>query len=50
VSDAAALDALAERLGGAGVEVWWDGALPGVRRFYAAAPWGNRVELVAASR
>jgi catechol 2,3-dioxygenase-like lactoylglutathione lyase family enzyme len=43
------LEALAERLVGAGVEVRWDDALPGVRRFYAADPWGNRMELVAAS-
>jgi hypothetical protein len=43
------LEALAERLVGAGVEVRWDDALPGVRRFDAADPWGNRMELVAAS-
>jgi hypothetical protein len=23
----------------------WDDAIPGVRRFYAADPFGNRVEL-----
>jgi catechol 2,3-dioxygenase-like lactoylglutathione lyase family enzyme len=40
------LDALAERLAGAGVEVTWDDAIPGVRRFYAADPFGNRLELV----
>ena len=43
------LDALAERLAGAGVEVTWDDAIPGVRRFYAADPFGNRLELVAAA-
>jgi catechol 2,3-dioxygenase-like lactoylglutathione lyase family enzyme len=43
------LDALAERLSAAGVEVMWDDAIPGVRRFYAADPFGNRLELVAAS-
>jgi catechol 2,3-dioxygenase-like lactoylglutathione lyase family enzyme len=42
------LDALAARLAGAGVEVAWDGAIPGVRRCHVADPWGNRLELVAA--
>jgi catechol 2,3-dioxygenase-like lactoylglutathione lyase family enzyme len=42
------LDALAERLRAAGADVTWDEALPGVRRFYTADPWGNRLELVAA--
>jgi catechol 2,3-dioxygenase-like lactoylglutathione lyase family enzyme len=42
------LDQLAERLIGAGVEVRWDDAIPGVRRFYAADPWGNRIELIGA--
>jgi catechol 2,3-dioxygenase-like lactoylglutathione lyase family enzyme len=42
------LDALAARLADAGVEVAWDGAIPGVRRCYVADPWGNRLELVAA--
>ena len=37
---------LAERLGAAGHEVVWDEALPGVRRFYTADPWGNRLELL----
>ena len=37
------LDALAARLG----EVQWDESLPGVRRFYVADPWGNRVEILA---
>jgi catechol 2,3-dioxygenase-like lactoylglutathione lyase family enzyme len=36
------LDALAARLG----DVTWDDGLPGVRRFYAADPWGNRLEFV----
>lgn len=40
------LDALAERLSGAGAVVTWDQALPGVRRFYTADPWGNRIELL----
>lgn len=42
------LDALAARLGEAGVAVERDDALPGVRRFYAADPWGNRLELLQA--
>jgi catechol 2,3-dioxygenase-like lactoylglutathione lyase family enzyme len=42
------LDALAARLEAAGMPVEWDTSLPGVRRFYAADPWGNRIELVAA--
>jgi catechol 2,3-dioxygenase-like lactoylglutathione lyase family enzyme len=40
------LDAVAERVRGAGVEVIWDGALPEKRRFYARDPWGNRIELL----
>ena len=42
------LDALATRLSAAGVEVVWDEALPGARRFYTTDPWGNRLELLAA--
>jgi len=41
------LDALAERLAAAGAPVEWDESLPGVRRFYTADPWGNRLELMA---
>lgn len=40
------VDALAERLESAGVEVRWDDELAGVRRFYAGDPWGNRLEFV----
>jgi catechol 2,3-dioxygenase-like lactoylglutathione lyase family enzyme len=40
------LPALAERLQAAGVDVTWDSDLPGYRRFYAADPWGNRLELL----
>jgi len=36
------LDALAARLG----DVTWDDALPGVRRFYASDPFGNRLEFM----
>jgi catechol 2,3-dioxygenase-like lactoylglutathione lyase family enzyme len=41
------LDAVAERLAAAGAPVRWDASLPGVRRFYTADPWGNRIELLA---
>jgi catechol 2,3-dioxygenase-like lactoylglutathione lyase family enzyme len=41
------LDSLAARLEAAGIQVEWDSSLEGVRRFYAADPWGNRLELVA---
>ena len=41
-------NALAERLAAAGSPVEWDEAIPGVRRFYTADPWGNRIELIAA--
>lgn len=41
-----ALEVLAERLVTAGVDVHWDDAVPGLRRFYADDPWGNRIELV----
>jgi catechol 2,3-dioxygenase-like lactoylglutathione lyase family enzyme len=40
------LDELASRLEMAGIEVLWDDALPGVRRFFVGDPWGNRIELV----
>jgi catechol 2,3-dioxygenase-like lactoylglutathione lyase family enzyme len=40
-------DALRERLGAAGVETRDDDSIRGVRRCYAADPWGNRIELIA---
>jgi catechol 2,3-dioxygenase-like lactoylglutathione lyase family enzyme len=40
------LDSLFERLAVAGVDVAWDDALAPLRRFYAADPWGNRIELL----
>ncbi len=43
-----ALDELAETLSQAGIEITWDDAIPGVRRFYVADPFGNRIELVGA--
>jgi predicted enzyme related to lactoylglutathione lyase len=42
------LDQLAERLSEAGVVVRWEEAIPDVRRFYVADPWGNRIELIGA--
>jgi catechol 2,3-dioxygenase-like lactoylglutathione lyase family enzyme len=42
------LDLVAERLAAAGSPVQWDDAIPNVRRFYTADPWGNRIELLAA--
>jgi catechol 2,3-dioxygenase-like lactoylglutathione lyase family enzyme len=47
--DPSDLDGLAERLTRAGANVQWDDAIPGLRRFYTADPWGNRVELLAAA-
>ncbi len=41
------LERLASRLAAAGERVEWDEALPGVRRFYTADPWGNRLEVLA---
>jgi len=45
----AELDALAASLQAAGAPVTWDDRLPGVRRFYTADPFGNRIELLAGS-
>ena len=42
-------DKLRARLAEAGVETRPDDAIPGVRRCYVTDPWGNRIELVAAS-
>ncbi len=41
------LEALAARLEAAGAPVVWDDRLPGVRRFYTADPFGNRLEVLA---
>jgi catechol 2,3-dioxygenase-like lactoylglutathione lyase family enzyme len=41
------LDELAASLAAAGAAVAWDEALPEVRRFFTADPWGNRLELLA---
>jgi catechol 2,3-dioxygenase-like lactoylglutathione lyase family enzyme len=42
------LDAIAARLGGGGAPIAWDERYPGVRRFYTADPFGNRIEILAA--
>jgi catechol 2,3-dioxygenase-like lactoylglutathione lyase family enzyme len=39
-------DALAATLEASGAPVSWDSAIPGVRRFYTADPFGNRLEIV----
>jgi catechol 2,3-dioxygenase-like lactoylglutathione lyase family enzyme len=36
-----------DRLAGVLEGVEWDDSLPGVRRFYVADPWGNRIEILA---
>jgi hypothetical protein len=43
------IDALAERLHAAGYEVRWDDELPDIRRFHTDDPFGNRIEIVAAT-
>jgi catechol 2,3-dioxygenase-like lactoylglutathione lyase family enzyme len=40
------VDALAARLAAAGHAPAWDEAIPGVRRFFAADPLGNRLEFI----
>ena len=40
------LDAVAERLERHGMAVTWDDKFPGMRRFYAADPFGNRLEFL----
>ena len=40
------LDGLAARLTSGGVVVTWDDAFPGMRRFYAFDPFGNRLEFL----
>jgi catechol 2,3-dioxygenase-like lactoylglutathione lyase family enzyme len=41
------LDALAVRLERHDVHVEWDANFPGMRRFYANDPFGNRIEFLA---
>lgn len=40
------LDLLAERCAAQGVVPGWDSRYPGVRRFYLADPFGNRLEFL----
>lgn len=40
------LDDLAARLSAAGYPVEWDDGFPGMRRFYSADPFGNRLEFL----
>jgi catechol 2,3-dioxygenase-like lactoylglutathione lyase family enzyme len=47
VRGSADLDALADRLTGAGAPVHWADEIPGVPRFFTEDPWGNRLELLA---
>ncbi len=42
------LEVLAESFAAAGVEVTWDEEFPGHDRFYAADPFGNRLEFLEA--
>ncbi|MGB9184567.1 MAG: hypothetical protein WCB67_10915 [Solirubrobacteraceae bacterium] len=50
LADETALEMLAQRLAAAGAPVRWDAELPGARRFYAADPWGNRLEFLVPTR
>ncbi|MGH2892726.1 MAG: VOC family protein [Solirubrobacteraceae bacterium] len=47
IGTVARLEMLWRRLAVVGSPVRWDSELPGVRRFFTADPWGNRVELLA---
>jgi catechol 2,3-dioxygenase-like lactoylglutathione lyase family enzyme len=47
IAGVAALEALAGRLAQAGAPVAWATELSGVRRFFTADPFGNRLELLA---
>ncbi|HLH07455.1 MAG TPA: VOC family protein [Terriglobales bacterium] len=38
------VDAIFHKLQGAGIICEWDDTVPGVRRFFANDPWGNRLE------
>lgn len=40
------IDAIAARLAEHGIEPSWDDDFPGMRRFYAADPLGNRLEFL----
>jgi catechol 2,3-dioxygenase-like lactoylglutathione lyase family enzyme len=45
------LEKLAGTLAGSGLDIRWadDAEIPGQRRFHVSDPWGNRVEIIAAS-
>jgi catechol 2,3-dioxygenase-like lactoylglutathione lyase family enzyme len=43
------LDELAARLAAGGADIAWDDEIAGVRRFYVADPFGNRLELTEGS-
>ena len=40
------IDSVASRLTSSGVEIAWDDGFPGMRRFYASDPFGNRLEFL----
>lgn len=44
------VDALGARLEAAGYAPTWDAAIPGVRRFFAADPLGNRLEFIGSDQ
>jgi catechol 2,3-dioxygenase-like lactoylglutathione lyase family enzyme len=48
VASVGALEAVADRLRGGGFDAVWDEELPGVRRFFTADPFGNRLEVLVA--
>lgn len=41
------LDQMAERVASAGAIVNWDSSVAGLRRFFTADPFGNRLEFIA---
>ncbi len=47
VGTVARLEMLGRRLAAVGARVAWDCEVPGVRRFFTADPFGNRLELLA---
>jgi catechol 2,3-dioxygenase-like lactoylglutathione lyase family enzyme len=48
IETVARLEMLGRRLAAVGAPVVWDSELPGVRRFFTADPFGNRLELLVA--
>jgi catechol 2,3-dioxygenase-like lactoylglutathione lyase family enzyme len=46
--EAAELEEIEARLTAASLPVEWDERYPGIRRFYTADPFGNRIEILAA--